>query len=294
MEIHMSDEKYPKLNFPNKIREYPCDEDYKVFYFSRKDFYEDNLNKNKIVKRQSISDLKKINRMFDNLRVNGKDYTIYGQGHECYLSEENNKLSIITMNDHIYSRKFDTKLGTIICENHGEFGGVIYKNTNDSLEVMGFGSFEYIFEYDDKVYAITTLCHMGGYDCSLHRIVEFEDKYLDLTIFNSWDLNFGGYYAEENYLYFYSNSEYNGLYRFNLDTFELDLISKDLCRKIEVNSLLKKDDYIYIYGNYNVVEYDLKINEITSIYTNLEYEEIDELLYVGDEKLIDVWDNILI
>ena len=48
-----------------------------------------------------------------------------------YLSEENNKLSISTMNDHIYSRKFDTKLGTIICENHGEFGGVIYKNTNE-------------------------------------------------------------------------------------------------------------------------------------------------------------------
>ena len=158
---------------------------------------------------------------------------------------------------------------------------------------MGFGSFEYIFEYDDKVYAITTLCHMG-YDCSLHRIIEFEDKYLDLTIFNSWDLDFGGYYAEGNYLYFYSNSEYNGLYRFNLDTFELNLISKDLCRKIEVNSLLKKDNYIYIYENYNVVEYDLKINEITSIYTNLGYEEIDELLYVGDDKLIDVWDNILI
>ena len=126
MEIHMSDKKYPKLNFTNKKREWPRDEDYKLFYLSKPDFYTDNLNKNKIVKKENISDLKKINRMFDNLRVKGKDYTIYGQGHEYYLSEENNKLSIITMQDHIYSRKFDTKLGTIICENHGEFGGVIY------------------------------------------------------------------------------------------------------------------------------------------------------------------------
>ena len=35
-------------------------------------------------------------------------------------------------------------------------------------------------KYDDKVYAITTLCHMGGYDCSLHRIVEFENHFLSL------------------------------------------------------------------------------------------------------------------
>lgn len=293
MENHMFDEKYPKLNFLNKKREWPRDEEYNIFYSPSQEFYEENLNKNKIVKRQSISDLKKINRMFDNLRINGKDYTIYGQGHECYLSKENNKLSIITMSDHIYSRKFNTKFGTIICENHGEFGGVLYTNTNDSLEVMGFGSFEYVFEYNNNVYAITSLCHMG-FDCSLHEIKKFEDRYEDITIFNSWNLDFGGYCVEENYLYFYSNSEYNGLYKFNLDTNKLEVISKDLCRKIEVNSLLKKDDYIYIYGNYNVVEYDLKINEITSIYTNLEYEEIDELMYVGDEKLVDVWDNILI
>lgn len=38
MEIHMFDEKYPKLNFPNKIREYPRDEDYKVFIFQDKIF----------------------------------------------------------------------------------------------------------------------------------------------------------------------------------------------------------------------------------------------------------------
>ena len=76
---------------------------------------------------------------------------------------------------------------------------IIAENIKDT-QILDNYAISYSIEYDDKVYAITTLCHMGGYDCSLHRIVEFEDKYLDLTIFNSWDLDFGGYYAEENYL----------------------------------------------------------------------------------------------
>ena len=71
---------------------------------------------------------------------------------------------------------------------------------------------------------------------------------------------------------------------------------KEFTKKIKDYFFMKGFAFIKINPEitYNVVEYDLKINEITSIYTNLEYEEIDELLYVGDEKLIDVWDNILI
>lgn len=120
--------------------------------------------------------------MFNNLREEGQDYIIYGQGHECYISNKNNQIKIITMQDHICSRKFDTLFGKMICENHGEFGGVLYNVTSNGYEFTGFGSFEYVFEYNNKVHAITTLCHMGGHDCSLHEIKKFEDRYED-TIF---------------------------------------------------------------------------------------------------------------
>ena len=64
---------------------------------------------------------------------------------------------------------------------------------------------------------------------------------------------------------------------------------------IDVNSLIKKDNFIYIYGNYNIVEYDLTAREIVSIYTNLEYDEISELWFVDNGvKLIDIWDDLII
>ena len=59
-------------------------------------------------------------------------------------------------------------------------------------------------------------------------------------------MTISGAFCENNYLYFYSNSfDCNGLYRFNLDNNELKLIHEDLCWMISVNSLLKKDNYIY-------------------------------------------------
>lgn len=285
--------KYPKLNFNNKTMTWKRNEDNKLYFFDSK-FYRNNLKNNKIVNIQEISNMNKINKMFYNLREMGDRYIAYGQGHECYLTKEDNTIKIVTMQDYIYSREFNTKFGKIICENHGEFGGALYNITDNGEEFMAFNHFEYLFEYNDKLYAITTLCHMGGYQCSLHEIKKFEDKYEDITIFNSRDLDFAGYYAEGKYLYFYSNSHYNGLYRFNLDDNKLKIISEDLCCQIEVNSLIKKGNYIYIYGNYNIVEYDLKTKKIKSIYTNLNYENINDNLYVNDDRLIDIWDKLLI
>lgn len=285
---------HPKLNFTHKKKTWKRSNE-PPFYTPNSKSKRDNLKNNKIIKIQKVSDLKKIKHMFENLREEGDNCIIYGQCHECYLSNENDAVEIITMEDYIYCREFETKFGKIISENHGEFGGVLYNITDNGEEFMTFGeSFEYIFEYDNKVYAITSLCHLGGFDCSLHELKKFNDKYEDITIFTSWDLDFAGYYIKENFLYFYSNSEYNGLYRFNLNNNQLEIIAKDLCSQIEVNSLIKNNQYIYIYGNYNIVEYNLKTNEIKSIYTNLNYEDISELMYVNNEKLIDLWEKIII
>ena len=106
---------------------------------------------------------------------------------------------------------------------------------------------------------------------------------------------FSGYFVDKNYLYFYSNDHYNGLCRFDLDNNQLEIIHTNLCPSIDVNSLIKKDNFIYIYGNYNIVEYDLTAREIVSIYTNLEYDEISEFWFVDNGvKLIDIWDDLII
>lgn len=285
---------YPKLDFTYDKKTWKRGIE-PSFYSPHSMFNGDDLKNNKIIKIQKVSDLKKIKHMFENLREEEDNCIICGQGNECYLSNKNDEVEIITMKDHMYCREFETKFGKIIAENHGEFGGVLYNITDNGEEFMTFGeSYEYIFEYDNKVYAITSLCHLLGCNCSLHEIKKFNDRYEDITIFTSWDLDFAGYYIEENYLYFYSNSKYDGLYRFNLNNNQLEIISKDLCSQIEVNSLIKNDQYIYIYGNYNIVEYDLKTNEIKSIYTNLNPEDISELMYVNNEKLIDLWKKIII
>lgn len=106
-------------------------------------------------------------------------------------------------------------------------------------------------------------------------------------------MTISGGFCEENYLYFYSNSfDYNGLYRFNLDNNELELIHKDLCWMIRVNSLLKKDNFIYIHGNYNLIKYDLNSKEM-EIFTTLEEDQLNTL-YLGKFKLIKFWVEIFL
>lgn len=70
------------------------------------------------------------------------------------------------------------------------------------------------------------------------------------------------------------------------------LIHKDLCWMIRVNSLLKKDNFIYIHGNYNLIKYDLNSKEM-EIFTTLEEDQLNTL-YLGKFKLIKFWDEIFL
>ena len=83
--------------------------------------------------------------------------------------------------------------------------------------------------------------------------------------------------------------------KFNLEDNQLEIIHSNLCESINVSSLIKKDNFVYIYGDFNIVKYDLNSREIDSIYTNLDYDDISEYWFVNDnEKLIDVWDDYII
>ena len=92
---------------------------------------------------------------------------------------------------------------------------------------------------------------------------------------------------------FLLNSYNNGLYRFNLDNNEFELIHKDLRPPfVRINSLLKKENFIYIHGNYNLVKYDLNSHEM-ELFTNLVDDEIDEL-YLGRFKLRKFWEELFL
>ena len=287
----------PKLNFTNKIEKFYGEDDEK---FSMSDIFGFKRDEDEeiICNIQKMDDLNKVKQMFPDLRQI-KDNCIYNMiGGKCYLFLENSEIKIKTIKKNIHTKKFNTKFGLIICQYKGEWGGNLSIITNENKEYL-FSScrhaFEYVFENNDKIYVLSSLAHLGGYDCSLHEIRKSGDGFEIITIFESWDMYFSGYYVDENYLYFYSNDSFNGLCKFNLEDNQLEIIHSNLCESINVSSLIKKDNFVYIYGDFNIVKYDLNTREIDSIYTNLDYDDISEYWFINDnEKLIDFWDDYII
>lgn len=257
--------------------------------------------KNKVCKIQNFSELKQVNNMFKSLRQEeyGKDYGYYcfmglrGIGNECHIVKEDNQIKIKTLESNMIFNSFYTKFGLMICENRGEWGGNLYNFTEYGHELIDSRNYRHVFEYDDKVYAIAGLSHLASHRCSLHEIRKYPDKFENITLFESDNVNFYAFYVEDNYIYFYPVwSIEGGLYRFNLDNYQFEVINENLCEDIDVNSLVKKDNFIYLYGNYNVVKYDLETEEL-EIYTNLDYNQIDDSYYIHDMKLLDIWDKLL-
>ena len=282
--------KEPELNFINEIEEFRGPEDYRFFGGSGDD------NNETITKVQSIESLKKLKCMFDGL-VQIRNNCHSSPGGKCHLFLENDEIKIKTVKDYAYHKEVSTSLGVIGCFNKGEWGGELTLTADDGKEYC-FKSFTYsfenVFEYEDKVYAISSIAHMLISECALHEIKKEDGKYRIITIFECNDMYFSGYHVEDNYLYFYSNGYYNGLCRFNLDDNQLEIIHANLCPSIDVVSLMKQDNFIYIYGNYNIVKYDLNSRKIDSIYTNLEYFQIHDDFFVnGDVKLKDIWEDLI-
>lgn len=294
--LFSKDIKEPKLEFINKVEDFYGDDDEKFLLggaFGNLRNKDDEI----VCKVQRVDDLKKLNAMFDNV-IQIKDNCRSPVGHFCYLFLENDEIKIKTVKDFVNDKKVNTSLGFITSQDKGEWGGSLILIADDGEEYHfdSFDySFEYAFEYDSRIFVISSLAHMFGRKCALHEIRKTDGKYQIITIFECDDMYFSGYHVDEYYLYFYSNNHYNGLCRFDLDNNRLEIIHTNLCSSIEVNSLIKKDDFIYIYGNYNIVKYDLTAREIVSIYTNLEYDEISEFWFMDkDVKLLDVWDELII
>ena len=287
----------PELNFTNEIKKFYGEDDEK-FSMSEIFGFNKDVDEAIICKIQKLDDLNKVKQMFPHLHQL-KDNCINNMiGGKCYLFLENGEIKIKTIKDYIYTKKFNTKFGLIICQDNGEWGGNLSIITNENEEYRFYSiyyAFEFVFENNDKVYVLSSLAHLGGYDCSLHEIRKSGDDFEIITIFESEDMYFSGYYVDENYLYFYSNDSFNGLCKFNLEDNQLEIIHSNLCESINVSSLIKKDNFVYIYGDFNIVKYDLNSHEIDSIYTNLDYDDISEYWFVNDnEKLIDVWDDYII
>lgn len=256
------------------------------------EYLEDRLSENKISKVQSLSDLTKIKIIIHSITEEIGTMPL-GIGNNSYLFQENGEIKIKTFYNLIDVNKFETKYGLMITEDRGEWGGSLYNVTENGAEKVAYGNFKYVFEYNNKVYATSSISHLGGHRCSLHEIKKFDDKFVDIAISRTEGMTISGAFCENNYLYFYSNSfDCNGLYRFNLDNNELKLIHEDLCWMISVNSLLKKDNYIYIHGNYNLIKYDLNSKEM-EIFTNLEDNQLNTL-YIGRFKLIEFWDELFL
>ena len=251
-----------------------------------------------ICKIQKLDDLNKVKQIFSHLHQLNDNCINNMIGGKCYLFLENGEIKIKTIKDYIYTKKFNTKFGLIICQDNGQWGGNLSIITNENEEYRFYSinyAFEFVFENNDKVYVLSSLAHLGGYDCSLHEIRKSGDDFEIITIFESEDMYFSGYYVDENYLYFYSNDSFNGLCKFNLEDNQLEIIHSNLCESINVSSLIKKDNFVYIYGDFNIVKYDLNTREIDSIYTNLDYDDISEYWFINDnEKLIDFWDDYII
>ena len=287
----------PELNFTNEIKKFYGEDDEK-FSMSEIFGFNKDVDEAIICKIQKLDDLNKVKQIFSHLHQLNDNCINNMIGGKCYLFLENGEIKIKTIKDYIYTKKFNTKFGLIICQDNGEWGGNLSIITNENEEYRFYSinyAFEFVFENNDKVYVLSSLAHLGGYDCSLHEIRKSGDDFEIITIFESEDMYFSGYYVDENYLYFYSNDSFNGLCKFNLEDNQLEIIHSNLCESINVSSLIKKDNFVYIYGDFNIVKYDLNSREIDSIYTNLDYDDISEYWFVNDnEKLIDVWDDYII
>jgi hypothetical protein len=283
--------KLPKINFIDKMEVFKQENEFYPHMFLLDSALE-SLRNEKICKVQELSDLTRIKAMFGT--IGDGNYSYWNLGSKSYLFLEDGKVKLKTMENWISTREFETGFGKIICQNNGEWGGCIYIiNDGEVLAInSGWYSFDGIYEYKDKVFVCEMSTHLGG-SCSLHEIIKDCNSFVLKTIFGCDDLNFAGYHFEDNYLYFYSTHLDNGLYRFNLDSNELELIHGMLCSKVSVNSLLKKDNYIYIYGKYNLIKYNLN-TKTHEVFTNLEYGEITDEMYADGKKLFDLWNELII
>lgn len=247
-------DKIPALNFVDKKVEFKKETEIRYPFLKLEEVQKD-LKNERICKVQKLSDLTRIKDKFG-IIDDGK-HSYWNLGSDCYLFSDDGEIKIKTIKNKSYINELETEFGLVVCQDVGEWGGSLYlKNNDDVLAIKSSKySFKGVYEYEDRIFVFVSRFHGFVSSCSLHEIKIEDSQFILDTIFEAKDLSFAGYCFEDNYVYFYSESfDDNGLYRLNLDNYELERIHWRLCSKVSVNSLLKKDNYIYIYGNYNLVK----------------------------------------
>ncbi len=281
----------PELNYINetKVFERKIDVEYSEF---KLELINERFEENKNFEVETVSDFTEINYILYNLTDEIGVWPMY-IGNEYHLFLENGEIKLKTKNEFLSIDKFETSIGTVITENYGEWGGNLYIITEYGAEQAGSGNFNQVFEYNNMVYAISSLSHLSLRRTSLHEIRKYDDYFEDITIFENYGLAISAAFIEDNILYFYSTAEdSNGLYMYNLDNNQLEFIFKLSYPYWMVNSIIKKENYMYLYGNYLIIKYNLETDELLR-FTNLKEEDIDEL-YMNDVKLSEIWDDFKI
>lgn len=278
----------PELNYINEIKVFERKNDVEYSKYNLEIFNE-RFEANENLEVEIVSEFTELNYILYNLTDEIGVWPMY-IGNEYHLFLENGEIKLKTKDEFLSIDKFETSIGTVITENYGEWGGNLYIITEYGAEQAGSGNFNQVFEYNNKLYAISSLSHLTLRKASLHEIRKYDDRFEDITIFKNYDLTMSAAFIEDNILYFYSTAEdSNGLYKYNLENKQLEFIFKLSYPYWKVNSIIKKENYIYLYGNYLIIKYNLETDEIRR-FTNLKEENFDEL-YMNDVKLSEIWND---
>ena len=281
----------PELNYINETKVFERKKDVEHSKFEL-ELINERFEKNENFEVETVSDFTEINYILYNLTDEIGVWPMY-IGNEYHLFLENGEIKLKTKDEFLSTDKFETSIGTVITENYGEWGGNLYIITEYGAEQAGSGNFNQVFEYNNRIYAIASLSHLSLRRASLHEIRKYDDHFEDITIFKNYGLTISASFIEDNILYFYSTAEdSNGLYKYNLDNKHLEFIFKLSYPYWMVNSIIKKENYMYLYGNYLIIKYNLETDELRR-FTNLKEEDLDKL-YMNDMKLSEIWDDFKI
>jgi len=211
---------------------------------------------------------------FEKKLIEDADWQRDDNSWDVYL--ESNKIMVSTAI--YYNRfKFDIDGGYFLSENHGEFGGKIDFIGNDGVNYTVLKcNPRYMFSIDNEVYLIEGLSHFGAHG-NLYKLSYIKDKWESEKIYD-----FNGY--PESYIidqkniyiivdtieyiydgnYAVSSNDYSEIIKIPIfaEDIEIQHLLKIPSLSININSMAKKGNMIYIGHTGGLVIVNLKNNEV--------------------------------
>lgn len=192
--------------------------------------------------------------------------------------------SIFDLYECDYSQDFDTKFGKFINNNQGEFGGELKTPSGKTI----IGNFIYMFEWNNRVFAIDSLSHMI---CKDFNLIEFTSKDKFRNIYSSHDENdlsdskevgVDNLYITNDKVYFVESgvdfSTKENIFRVlsldKSDKIEEVFSTKDFYTN--ATSILVHNGNIYLGGNKILIVVDIETKGY-KLYTFLSNEDIEDM-----------------